>query len=77
MSRTKPLLHAQTNSPFSTVHDSAADLDDFGVNLLLLLGSVKDDLLNGAGADQDQDQDLLLLPNAVCPVLSLFTSNQI
>ena len=49
------------------------DLDDFGIDLLLLLGSVKDDLLNGASADQHQHQHLLLLTNAVRPVLCLHT----
>lgn len=50
---------------------SAADLDDFGFNLLLLLCSVKDDLLNGACTDQHKHQHLLLLPNAVRPILCL------
>lgn len=49
------------------------DLDDFGIDLLLLLRSVKNDLLNGASTDQHKHQHLLLLPNAVRSVLCLLT----
>ena len=61
-------LHSRTGNQHRTKY-----LDDFGINLLLLLGSVKDDLLNSASTDQNQHQNFLFLANAMRPVLCLLT----
>ncbi len=48
-----------------------SSLNDFGIDLPLLIGPFQNGLFNGSGADECQHQDITQLANTMCSVLCL------